>query len=85
MDAALPLWQMPALREDVGTDAWSWEQTRQETDTTMPSFPTFGLALLLCVVVFTACRFFRRTRPRRRKPRLKRASNLINGARVPVV
>lgn len=82
MDAALPLWEIPTLRDEIAPDVWSWEQARQESETTMPSFPAFGLILLLCVVAFTACRFFRRTRRRRRRPKIKKA---INGVRVPVV
>ncbi|KAK6630577.1 Membrane-bound transcription factor site-1 protease [Polyplax serrata] len=91
IEAQLPVWQFPILKngrlEDTNNnDFWAWREEINENDTNLTSFPAFFLLLLLCVVIYTACRFYRyRTRPRKRKPKLKKIISNVNSGRVPAV
>lgn len=90
IESQLPLWPLPGLKdsrtEENSNDILTYRSEMPENESNLTYYPAIMLLLLLSVVVYTACRFHKsRSRPRKRKSRLKKMLSVINSSRVPAV
>ena len=79
----------PGIRDQPGSDQSDWDviaSTNSRLSDHMPVFPTIAFLGMALVLVFLVNHLYKsKSKPRRKKPRLRRYQNVTYGVKVPGV